>query len=113
MEYRRNSNGLKTLLEHWPLLPVATVAILASQVFIFFTRLSGTPWISFSVASFALMIVGGSLIAYAKLPVYRSGRFFTVGLQSVPESLRGFYRWGWSLFLFGIVLSLGLLLSKP
>ncbi len=59
------------------------------------------------------MNLGGFLIAYAKLPVYRSGRFFTFGLNSVPEHLRGFYRWGWRVFLFGVVLSLCLLLSKP
>jgi hypothetical protein len=104
---------LKTFLEHWPLLPVAVIAVLTSQVLMFFTRLSGTPWICFFVASFALMIVGGSLIAYAKFPVYRSGRFFTFGLKSVPEPLKGFYRWGWRVFLFGVVLSLCLLLSRP
>jgi hypothetical protein len=76
-------------------------------------RLSGTPWVWFFLASFAFMILGGGLIAYAKLPVYRNGRFFTFGLNSVPESLRGFYRWGWRVFLFGVVLSLCLLLSKP
>ena len=113
MDYRSQSNGLQTFLEHWGFLLTAFVAILASQVLMFFTRLTGAPWIWFFVASFALLIVGGCLIGYAKFPVYRSGRFFTFGVESVPERLRGFYRWGWRAFLFGVVLSLCLLLSRP
>jgi hypothetical protein len=113
MDTHRQSNGLQTFLEHWGFLLTAVVAILASQVLMFFTRLTGAPWIWFFVASFALLIVGGCLIGYAKLPVYRSGRFFTFGVKSVPERLRGFYRWGWRAFLFGVVLSLCLLLSRP
>jgi hypothetical protein len=113
MDQRSQNNGLETFLEHWGILLIVVVAFLASQVLMFFTRLSGTAWIWFLVASFALMIAGGSLIGYAKFPVYRSGQFFTFGLKSVPEHLRGFYRWGWRVFLFGVVLSLCLLLSRP
>lgn len=75
--------------------------------------LGGTPWIWFFVVSFALMVVGSGLIGYAKFPVYRSGQFFTIGVKSVPEHLACYYRWGWRVFLFGVVLSLCLLLSKP
>jgi hypothetical protein len=94
------------------MLLTALIAFLASQVLMFFMGLSGTPWIWFFAASFALMIFGGSLIGYAKFPVYRSGRFFTFGVKSVPEHLAGFYRWGWRVFLFGVVLGLCLLLSR-
>ena len=113
MEHRSHSNGLQTFLEHWGFLVIAVVAFLASQVLMFFTRLTGAPWIWFFVASFALMFAGGGLIGYAKFPVYRSGRFFTFGLKSVPEHLMRHYRWGWRVFLFGVVLSLCLLLSRP
>lgn len=113
MEHQSRSNGLRTFVEHWGLLLTAVIAVLGSQVLLFFTRLSGTPWIWFFVASFALMAAGGGLIVYAKLPVYRSGRFFRFGLKSVPEHLQRFYRWGWRVFLFGVVLALCLLLSKP
>ena len=112
METHKHSNGLWTFFEHWNLAFVAIVAVLVSQVLMFFTNLYGTPWICFFVASFALMILGGALIGYAKFPVYRSGRFFTFGVKSVPEQLRGFYRWGWRVFLFGVVLSLCLFLSR-
>ncbi len=78
----------------------------------FFTHLTGTPWIWSFVASFALMVFGGVLIACAKLPAYRSGRFLTFGLKSVPEHLQGYYRWGWRIFLFAVVLGLCLLLSR-
>jgi hypothetical protein len=113
MDTLRQSNGLRTFLEYWGSLLIAVVAVLASQALMFFTRLTGAPWIWFFVASIVLLIVGGGLIGYAKFPVYRSGRFFTFGVRSVPERLRGFYRWGWRAFLFGVVLSLCLLLSRP
>ena len=112
METQKDSNGLRTFFEHWNITFVAIVAVLASQVLMFFTNLCGTPWICFFVASFTLMIFGGGLIGYAKFPVYRSGRFFTFGVKTVPEHLRGCYRWGWRVFLFGVVLSLCLFLSR-
>ncbi|HVU08324.1 MAG TPA: hypothetical protein VHG89_07260 [Verrucomicrobiae bacterium] len=113
METQKDNNGLQTFLEHWNIILIAIVAVLASQVLMFFTRLCGTSWICFFVASFALMILGGILIGYAKFPVYRSGRFFTFGLKSVPGYLRGFYRWGWRIFFLGVVLSFCLFLSRP
>jgi hypothetical protein len=113
MDYRKDSNGAFTFSEHWCFSFIAIVAVLVSQVLMFFTDLCGTAWVGFFMASFALMILGGSLIGYAKFPVYRSGRFFTFGLGSIPENLRIFYRWGWRLFLLGVGLSLCLLLSKP
>ena len=113
MERHHQSNGSRTFLEHWGILIVAIIACLASQVLMFFTRLNGTPWICFFIAGFALMLLGGALICYAKLPAYRSGRFFTFGITSVPKHLAKQYRWGWRLFLFGVVLSISLLLSKP
>ena len=102
-----------TFLEHWGFLAIVVVAFVASLVLMFFIRLSGAPWLWLFFASFTLMIVGGVLIGYAKFPVYRSGRFFTLGLRSVPEHLMRHYRWGWRVFLFGAVLSLCLLLSNP
>jgi len=89
------------------------VAVVAGKALDFLMALSGAPWIWFFVASFAIIVVGGALIAYAKLPVYRAGRFFAFGLKSVPAHLRSFYRWGWRVFLFGVVLALCLLLSRP
>jgi hypothetical protein len=59
------------------------------------------------------MILGGTLIGYAKFPVYRSGRFLTFGFTSVPPRLSRYYRWGWWIFLSGVVLALSLLSSNP
>ena len=100
-------------LEHWGTLFTALVAVLVSQVFMFLINLTGTHWICFFVMSFALMIFGGGLVGYAKFPVYRSRRFFTFGVKSVPQHLAGHYRWGWRVFLFGVVLGFCLLLSRP
>jgi len=112
MDYDRRSNGWVTFLEHWWLLFVIVVAVVTSQVLMFFENLSGVPWIYFFVASFVLLLSGAALIVYAKFPVYRSGRFFTLGVKSVPEQRAGCYCWAWRIVLFGVVLSLCLLLSK-
>lgn len=98
--------------EHWGLSLTVVVALITAQVFLFFMNLSGTPWICFLVASFVLLFSGGALLVYAKLPVYRSGRFFTFGVKSVPDRLAGYYRWGWRVFSFGVVLALCLLLPR-
>lgn len=113
MDRQTRSNGLETFLEHWGIVITVLVAVVAGKALDYFRGLSGTPWIWFFVASFALMVMGGALIAYAKFPVYRGGRFFTFGVKSVPEHLQRLYRWGWRVFLFGVVLSLCLLSSRP
>jgi hypothetical protein len=113
MDHRSEHNGLQTFLEHWGILLFGATALLVSQALTFLQQLSGAPWIWFCAIGFALMIIGGSWIGYAKLPVYRSGRFFTFGVKSVPRHLLRHYRWGWRLFFFGVVLALCLLLSKP
>ena len=112
MEYRRETNGLRTFIENWWFLFIVLIAIAVSVILSFFTNLSGERWICFFVASEALLILGAGLILRAKIPVYRSGRFFTFGLKFIPKNLAGFYRWGWRVFLFGVALSLCLLLSK-
>jgi hypothetical protein len=113
MERRKEGNGLETFLEHWGLfLPITIVGIVASLVLSFFGSLSGTPWICFLVASMVLQLLGAALILYAKIPVYRSGRFFSFGVKSVAEERKGIYFWGCAIFLLGVVLSLCGLLSK-
>lgn len=99
-------------LEHWGMLLTVVAVFLAMQVFLFFVNLTGTAWICFLAGSFTLMLSGATLIVYAKTPAYRSGRFFTFGVKSVPEHLVRHYRWGWRLFLAGMVVGLCLLLSR-
>jgi len=112
MEYGRKSNGLLTLLENFGIVfVVATIAVFCEVAF-FFINLTGAPWICFFAASTVLLILGASLIVYAKLPAYRRGRFLTFGVRSVPPDLAAHYRWGWRVFLFAVALSLCLLLSK-
>ena len=113
MDHRSQNNGLQTFLEHWWFLLMAVVAILASQVLGFFTRLSGTPWVWCYGIGLAVAAAGVSLIFYAKLPLYRQWRFFTFGSQALPESRRPFYRWGYRCALFAVAILLCLFLSKP
>lgn len=113
MDARKQGNGIATFLEHWWVWITILVAIITERILGFFMGLGGIPWICFFVASCALMVLGASLIGYAKLPLYRSRRFFTFGVKAVPQHLVGVYRWGWRLILFGVVLGLCLLLSRP
>jgi hypothetical protein len=112
MEYRNKSNGLQTFLEHWWFLSIAVIAILASQSLMFFTRLSGTPWLWCYGLGLAVATVGVSLVFYAKLPLYRQRRFLTFGSRALPEGRRSFYRWGYRCVLFAVALFLCLLLSR-
>lgn len=112
MDYERQSNGLQTFLEHWGCLLTALVAIAFGNLLTFFFNLAGRPWIYFFIASMVLLLVGAAMIGNAKLPLYRTGRFLTFGVKSIPVGLVGYYRWGWRLFSFGVALSLCLLLSK-
>jgi hypothetical protein len=112
MEYRSQTNGLLTFMEYWGFVGTALIIFALTEVFTFFNNLSGMPWIYIFVSSNVLLVAGASLILYAKIPIYRTGRFFTFGVKSVPKRLAGFYRWGWRVFLFGVVLSLCLTLSR-
>jgi hypothetical protein len=77
---------------HWGFLLGIIICVLFIQLFTFFVNLNGTPWIQFFIASFTLMILGTVLIAFAKFPAYRSGRFFTFGIKSIPEQLVKHYK---------------------
>jgi hypothetical protein len=98
--------------EHWGKLLTVLVAFIAYEILMFFKNLNGTPWIYFFVISFTAMLLGAALITFAKFPTYRSGLFFTFGIKSVPEHLIKHYKWGWRLFLFGMILSFCLFLSN-
>ena len=112
MEYHRQDNGLLAFLEHWGFLVGALSVFVFTKVLDFFFNLNGELWIYLFAASMGLLITGAGLIFFAKIPVYRSGRFLTFGLKSIPRRLVVFYKWGWRIFLFGAVLSLLLLLSR-
>jgi len=112
MDQHRDSNGLQTFLEHWGLLVIAVIAVLVSQVLIFFTRLSGAPWIWCYVLGLVVAALGIALLFYAKLALYRQRRFFTFGTRALPESGRPFYRWGYRCVAFSVALLFCLLLSR-
>src|SRR5262245_39230381 len=106
METRGKNNGANTFWEHWGFVVTVLLAAGVGWALMFFYNLRGAAWICFFIAGMGLLISGAGLIVYAKIPVYRSGQFFTFGVKSVPERLAGLYRWGWLIFLFGVVLSL-------
>ena len=109
MEYRRQSNGLTTLVEHSGLLGICVAVGIASELFI--SLLSRVEWclaVALSVAG-----VGVGLIFLAKLPLYRQRRFFTFGSGVLPPDRRSFYLWGYGCVILAAAVLLGLSVANP
>ena len=72
-------------------------------------------WYVLYVIFLLLGFLGASMICWAKLPLYRDLRLFTLGFGSVPEERRAMYRVGYRfvLALFGTALILLLMSSMP
>jgi len=80
-------------------LPIAAIALLASWVL----SIHGVAWIWAAGASFSVAVLGAVLIFIAKLPLYRQRRFLTFGIQALPVTSHGYYRWGCRCSVFGII----------
>ena len=50
-------------------------------------------------ASILTGILGVCLLAYARLPLYRQGKFLSVGPKELPADRLAAYRWGWRLIV--------------
>jgi hypothetical protein len=107
----RNNNSLR----HFPpdlltalALPVVVPILVASWLL----SLHGTPWLWAAAISLGIAAIGAALLLVAKLPLYRQRRFFTFGIQAVPQSSHGIYRWGCRLAIGGCVLMLLLWLGS-
>lgn len=79
-------------------LPFVFVALFASWVL----SVHGIAWMWAVALSFSVAVFGAALLFVAKLPLYRQGRFFTFGIQALPEKSHRLYRWGCRCSLFGI-----------
>ena len=112
MDYQRQSNGWVSFFEHYWFLVVSISVLVLSQLLSFFSHLTGIPWICCYGVGLFFAAIGVALIFYSKLPLYRQGRFFTFGSESLPESRRSFYRWGYRCVIFAVALLLCLLLSS-
>jgi hypothetical protein len=56
------------------------------------------------ILSLVLSIAGVVLLFLAKLPLYRHGKFFTVGPAALPESHKRIYRVAWRFIAAGLVI---------
>ena len=95
----------------WGGFVILIVGLLTSQLFSFFSRLTGTPWICCYFGGLIIATIGVSLVFYAKLPSYRQRRFFTFGIRAIPSERRLFYSWGYRCVGLGVSLLACLLLS--
>jgi hypothetical protein len=103
MRLEKSDNSLR----HFPpdlltalALPVVVAMLVASCVL----SLHGTLWLWAAAISFGIAVIGAALLFIAKLPLYRQRRFFTFGIQNVPQSSHAYYRWGCRLAIFGCAL---------
>jgi len=113
MEYRSDSNGWATFLEHWWFLVAALTALVALQVINFLSHLTGTGFIWCYGIALTVSAVGIALIFYAKIPLYQERRFSTFGSAAIPEARRPFYRCGYRCVIAGAILLACLLVSHP
>jgi hypothetical protein len=109
---RRERAQWEKFLDHWGYFLAIPLVFIVDRGLLFFVNLRGRVWVYLALACFALMIRGAAMIARAKIPVYRIGRFLTFGSRAIPAPLAGIYHWGWRLFVAGIALTLCLLLSR-
>jgi hypothetical protein len=106
MKHDRSKRWIWPPLNHWILFWGAWIAllttVLGSRLLDWFTKLTGASalWLFYS-AALASACVGIALIFYAKLPLYRAGRYFTFGSRAIPENRRAFYSWGYWLAILG------------
>ena len=98
-------------LGDWAILLVAVIGMIGSCLLSFFNELTGSPWIWFYFIAIVLGASGVALIFWAKLPLYRIGRFFTFGAAALPVERRSFYRWGYCFAILSAALLACLLLS--
>ena len=85
-------------------IPIAVVAIAVSSLGSLLL-LRGPEWIIAFSVSIAIALVGAVLIFRAKIPLYRKGIFWTVGLSDLPESSHSTYRWGIRISIIGCILA--------
>jgi len=61
------------------------------------------------VASIVTGILGVCLLIYARLPLYRQGKFLTFGPKDLPPRRLPAYRWAWRLVVLTIFMQVLLL----
>ena len=100
MEYQRGSRGLQTFFEHgW--MPLLTAgALFGALGFALIRNLAKAPGFWWIGVGFAVM--GAYLIFHAKLPLYREGRYFTLGRRALPGNRRWAYGWGYCSLVVGL-----------
>ena len=90
---------------------MALSVALAFKFISFMRNLSGIAWICLYVIGLLFSLASVGLIFYAKLPLYRQRRFWSFGIESIPEQRRAFYRWGHRCFWVGAGVLVVLLFS--
>ena len=71
-----------------------------------------TVWLWVAAFSFSLASAGAVMLLIAKWPLYRRGRFLTVGKRGLPPSSHRLYDWGCRCSLTGCALLALLLVAS-
>lgn len=79
-----------------PFLAVTAASLLSA--FILPSLHGRGQWLWFG-ASLLTGIMGICLLAYARLPLYRQGKFLSIGPRQLPGDRLPAYRWAWRLIM--------------
>lgn len=63
------------------------------------------------VASLVSGIIAVALLAYARFPLYRQGKFLSIGPKELPPKRLPAYRWAWRLIILAVCVQVFLLLK--
>ena len=90
-------------------LPLALFALYPILVAAIFPSLQGPGlWVWFALSLLCGAIAVG-LLAYARYPLYRQGKFLSVGPKELPPDRLPAYRWAWRLIVLTVCLQVFLL----
>lgn len=114
MQNRKKDEWIWPPIDHWVMVwgmfVIALIAILQAVLLSFISSPTGAIWCY--ITALGVAALGVSLIAYAKLPLYRQRRFLTFGTRPLPGGRRSFYRWGYCCVAVAVALLFCLMWAK-
>lgn len=67
-------------------------------------------WLMTFGASMIVLVIGATILCYAKWPLYRSGRFLEFGAGAILEQRTRAYVWAWRLIAVGVFFAIWLVM---
>jgi len=91
------------------LLPIAVIGLLAGLILPDIRSIGLIAWFCIAMLT---GLLGIGLLVYARMPLYRQGKFLSIGPKELPANRLPAYKWAWRLIGGAIVVQLAMLLIK-